>query len=140
MHITDLPFNQLIGLSVSDSPAYLLKLNHDDKYTNHVNTVHAAALFALAEGSCGHFLQLNFAAEAKDMFPLLRKSEVKYKKPAIGAIYSQVGIVGGDINSVKNDLLEKPRLSLVLKVDLFDENKLLVFQGEFEWFVSKMSA
>ncbi|MFY8022029.1 MAG: YiiD C-terminal domain-containing protein [Bacteroidia bacterium] len=139
MHITELPFNRLIGLSVSDSPAYLLKLSDDVQYTNHVQTVHAAALFALAEGTCGHFLQIHFEAEAKNMFPLLRKSELKYKKPAKGAIYSKAELLGSDIDSIKNELLHKTRLSLLIQVNLYDENQTQVFQGEFEWFVSKIS-
>jgi hypothetical protein len=28
---------------------------------------------------------------------------------------------------------------MLLKVELFDENGVLVFQGDFEWFVSKVT-
>jgi acyl-coenzyme A thioesterase PaaI-like protein len=139
MHIIDLPFNQLIGLSVSDNPEYFLMLTNDNKYTNHVQTVHAAALFALAEGTCGHFLLTKFDDIEGDVFPLLRKSEVKYKKPAIGKIYSKVQLVNDTIESFTANFIEKSRALMLLKVELFDKNGVLVFQGDFEWFVSKVT-
>ena len=49
MDVTKIPFNALIGLAHSDEPKYLLMLPVDEKYTNHLGTVHAGALFALAE-------------------------------------------------------------------------------------------
>ncbi len=137
MHIIDLPYNKLIGLSVSDRPGFMLMLTEDEKYTNHVQTVHAAALFALAEGTCGHFLLSNFDGIAENVFPLLRKSEVKYKKPAIGKIYSKVQLIDDTIELFTANFLEKSRALMLLKVDLFDANEVLVFQGQFEWFVTK---
>ena len=139
MHIIDLPFNKLIGLTVSDHPDFLLMLEADHKYTNHVQTVHAAALFALAEGTCGHFLLTKFDGIKGDVFPLLRKSEVKYKKPAIGEIYSKVQLVNDTIESFTANFIEKSRALMLLKVELFDVNGILVFQGDFEWFVSKVT-
>jgi hypothetical protein len=139
MHIIDLPYNQLIGLTVSNKPEYQLMLDADKKYTNHVQTVHAAALFALAEGTCGHFLLSNFEGIAENVFPLLRKSEVKYKKPAIGAIYSKVELLNDTIENFTKNFLEKSRALMLLKVELLDEKGILVFQGDFEWFISKAS-
>lgn len=139
MHIIDLPYNQLIGLTVSNKPEYQLMLDADKKYTNHVQTVHAAALFALAEGTCGHFLLSNFEGIAENVFPLLRKSELKYKKPAIGAIYSKVELLNDTIENFTKNFLEKSRALMLLKVELLDEKGILVFQGDFEWFISKAS-
>jgi acyl-coenzyme A thioesterase PaaI-like protein len=50
--ITKVPFNQLLGISLSNQDTdFLLQLDNRKEYTNHLDTVHAAALFALAEGS-----------------------------------------------------------------------------------------
>lgn len=54
--ITKVPFNQLLGISLSNQADYLLQLDNRKEYTNHLDTVHAAALFALAEGSGAQLL------------------------------------------------------------------------------------
>ena len=51
MDILSLPFNKFIGMEPSSDSAYLLTLPAKTEYENHIQTVHAAALFALAEAS-----------------------------------------------------------------------------------------
>ena len=55
MKITDLPFNWLIDIKLSADTAYLLSLDDKENDTNHLGTVHASALFSLAEATSGHF-------------------------------------------------------------------------------------
>ena len=51
MKITDLPFNQLIGITAAEKDDGMLCLPNDVRYTNHLGTVHASALLALAEAT-----------------------------------------------------------------------------------------
>jgi len=88
MDITQLPFNNFIGLKISDKTDFLLMLEERPEYRNHLNTVHASALFSLAEASSGHFL-LNEFSELTDVVPVVRKAETKYKKPATGVVFSK---------------------------------------------------
>ena len=46
--ITKVPFNKFLGISLANNPEYLLQLDAREEYTNHLGTVHAAALFTLA--------------------------------------------------------------------------------------------
>ena len=55
MDITKIPFNQFIGLKISDKSGYLLMLDNRPEYRNHLDTVHASAMFALAEATSGYF-------------------------------------------------------------------------------------
>ncbi len=56
MDVTKLPFNHLIGLELADPGSdFLVSLPDDVKYTNHLGTVHASALFAVAEAASGLF-------------------------------------------------------------------------------------
>ena len=49
MDVTRLPFNRLIGLEAADiDSGFLVTLPEGDQYTNHLGTVHAAALLAVA--------------------------------------------------------------------------------------------
>lgn len=138
MKIIDLPFNKLIGLSESNDDGYILKLNEDIKYTNHIGTVHASALYALAEGTCGEFLLRNFPEYKDVLIPVVRKCELKYKKPATGQINSIANIIEDTKAAIEEQLKTRNRAIIKLKVDLFDMQKVNVMTADFEWFISKM--
>lgn len=134
--ITKVPFNKFLGISLANNPEYLLQLDAREEYTNHLGTVHAAALFTLAEGSGAQLLLKSFPEEIIDnVIPVLRKVEVSYKKPAMGVIVSTASLKDTTIDLVTEQLLSKKRVSIVTPVDLFDESKTKVFSANSEWFV-----
>lgn len=136
LDITKVPFNRLLGIIQATNTDYLLQLNAKEEYTNHLGTVHAAALFALAEGSGAQFMIKNFPTDLIDqVIPVLRKAEVTYKKPAKGVIVSIAKLKEGTIDQIIQDLQIKKRTLLVTVVELFDEQKVKVFSANFEWFV-----
>ena len=137
MDITKLPFNHFIGLKLSDKNEYLLMLDNCSKYRNHLDTVHASALFALAEASSGYFL-LNEFSELTDIVPVVRKVETKYKKPATSCIFSKAKFQEVEKNEVVDMLSRKGRILLKVEVSLFDEADVLIMQSIFEWFVTKL--
>lgn len=139
MDITKLPFNELIDLKRSPDHNYMLSLSDDRKYTNHLETVHAAALFALAESTGGDFLLIHFPDHSEGLIPVVRRAEVKYKKPARGQINSTATLIDDTIESINQQLISKNRAIIQLKVDLFDAGKVNVMTANFEWFVSKTS-
>ena len=136
MDVTKLPFNEFIGLEFSESSDYLLFLNDKSEYQNHLGTVHASALFALAEATSGHFLFGEFAS-LSSVIPVVRKVETKYRKPANGKIFSKAAFHGTDKKDVFNSLEQKGKALLNVEVSLFDENKILIMQSVFEWFIIK---
>lgn len=136
LDITKVPFNRLLGIIHANNTDYLLQLNAKEDYTNHLGTVHAAALFALAEGSGAQFMIKNFPADLIDqVIPVLRKAEVTYKKPAKGVIVSNAKLKEGTILQLIHDLQIKKRTLVVTVVELFDEQKVKIFSANFEWFV-----
>ena len=137
MDVTKISFNQFIGLKISDKSGYLLMLDNRSEYRNHLDTVHASALFALAEASSGYFL-LNEFLELTDIVPVVRKVETKYKKPASGVVFSKVQFQETAKDEVLNALNQRERTTLKVEVLLFDETGVLVMQSVFEWFVSKI--
>jgi acyl-coenzyme A thioesterase PaaI-like protein len=140
MTICELPFNKLIGLTESNDQNYILCLTDDQKYTNHLGTVHASALFSLAEGTSGQYLFLNFPQYKDTLIPVVRLVEVKYRKPAIGNIFSTATIIDATLEQINEQLQTRNRVSIKMKVDLFDSNKVCVMSADFEWFVSKTGA
>ena len=136
MDVLQLPFNNFIGLKKSNKSEFLLMLEDRPEYRNHLDTVHASALFALAEASSGLFLLGEFS-ELTDIVPVVRKVETKYKKPATGIVFSKAKFLETEKNEVFKTLRERGRALLKVEVSLFDENKVLIMQSVFEWFVTK---
>jgi len=139
MKITDLPFNKLIGINLSSDTEYLLSLDDIENYTNHLGTVHASALFSLAEATSGHFLIINFPEFDSELIAVVRQVEVKYKKPAKGQVNSTAILTDNTIDEIKEQLRTRKRASVRLKIELYDINKINVMTGIFEWFVTVLT-
>ena len=118
--VTKLPFNHFIGLKISNKNSYLLMLDNRTEYRNHLDTVHASALFALAEATSGDFL-LNEFSKLTDIVPVVRKVEIKYKKPAIGGVYSKAKFLETEKDKILDALAQRGRAILKVEVSLFDE-------------------
>ena len=136
MNVFDLPFNKFIGLKKSSESDYLLMLQEKGEYLNHLETVHASALFALAEATSGFFL-LNEFQNLSNLLPVVRKVETKYKKPAQGNVFSKASFLGTDSVTITEELNNKQRVLITVRVLLFDSEKNNVMQSDFEWFVTK---
>ena len=136
MNVFELPFNKYIGLEQASVPDFLLILTDRAEYLNHLNTVHASALFALAEATSGFFL-LNEFKELNDILPVVRKVETKYKKPAQGKILSKADFANTNKEKILEDLCNKGRTLITVQVSLFDLDNNNVMQSDFEWFISK---
>lgn len=136
MDITEIPFNKFLGISLASHKDYLLQLDARPEYTNHLGTVHAAALFTLAEGSGGQFLLNCFPTQADQVIPVVRKVEVIYKKPATGIIVSKANFKDTTLEKVQEELNARKRTSLITTVELFDTENNKVFMANFEWFVT----
>ena len=85
--VTELPFNKFIGIEPADDSAQILRLPSGGQYLNHLGTVHASALLALAEASSGEFLLHHFGS-GSGVIPVVRWIEAKFRKPANGAVAS----------------------------------------------------
>ncbi|HQR05857.1 MAG TPA: hypothetical protein PLN21_03490 [Gemmatales bacterium] len=55
MNITAIPFHTYLGLEFAEPP-YLLQLKAQPHHANHLGTIHASVLIALAEAGSGQFL------------------------------------------------------------------------------------
>lgn len=138
MDVTKIPFNYFMKIRFSEDPDYLLELDGSMEYLNHINTVHASAQFALAEASSGEFLLKTFGEFADNIIPVVRKSELKFKKPVEGKIRSKASMTAEEIDKVRGDIANKGRSLFPVRVEIFDSNGNLTLQAEFEWFVQKM--
>lgn len=137
MEILEIPFNRFINLKYSTNPEYLMMLDNKDVYHNHLGTVHASALFALAEATSGFFLQQEFQ-QLVNVIPVVRKVETKFKKPANGAIFSKASFVEATPQQIIDELTIRQRALVMVRIILFDTQNINVMQSDFEWFITKM--
>jgi hypothetical protein len=137
MNVLEIPFNKFIGLQPADTGNdYIFRLEPRDEYMNHLGTIHASALFALAEASSGEFLFNQFKDYTLDIIPVVRKVEVKYSKPASGIVFSKACINDSGINEILNELKIKKRIIIKVRVDIYGNNSEKLFTSTFDWFIT----
>jgi acyl-coenzyme A thioesterase PaaI-like protein len=109
-------------------------LSDKEKYKNHLGTIHASAQFSLAEATSGYFLLKEFQ-EIKNIIPVVRKVEVKYKKPAQGKLFSKAELKENEEEIIK-ELFDKQRVLITVKVGILDSKSNITMVADFEWFIA----
>lgn len=80
MNVTKIPFVEKVGIEKNNNNEF--QLSFDDSVQNHLQIIHASAQFTLAETASGEILQTEFPDLVGKVVPLLRESQIKFKKPA----------------------------------------------------------
>lgn len=132
--VTELPFNAFIGLQMSANAEKLLQLPSGGQFLNHLGTVHASALLALAEASSGEFLLRHFGS-GDGVVPVVRRIEAKFRKPANGAVSSAASASFEALNQLNTDLAAKGRALIPITVELHDESGTHALTATVEWFI-----
>jgi acyl-coenzyme A thioesterase PaaI-like protein len=139
MDVTALPFNRLIGLEqLSPESGFLVLLPPGPQYTNHLGTVHASALFAVAEAASGVFLLRQFGGTAPDFVPVVRRAEAKFRRPAQGRVRARSTVAADEIVRWKSELATRDRLSAAVTIEVVDESDAVVLSAVVEWFVARI--
>jgi len=140
MDVTQIPFNAFLEIDRSDRDDQVLRLRFKETMKNHLGTFHASGQFALAEACSGLALQQHFSHLAKAVVPVLRKSEIKFKRPAHSDIYAEAGLATETKMLFEQQLEQKGRAAITVPVEIKDENGTVTMSGAFEWFVQKLPA
>jgi acyl-coenzyme A thioesterase PaaI-like protein len=136
--ITELPFNRHVGIEPAPEPGALLRLPGGPQYLNHVGTVHASALLALAEATSGEFLLRQFGT-SEGVLPLARRMEAKFRKPARGSVTSSASVPSEALARLDGDLQAKGRAIVEVHVELHDESGAHVLSATVEWFIQRIA-
>lgn len=137
MNILDLPYNQYLGLKIEKwKDQDVLCLEPGKPHLNHLGTIHAGAIFSLAEAASGHTL-LSRCAHLKDKASaVLREATVKYRRPATGKIRAIGEIDSQEAASFGERLETKGRGIIRVSVKVLQEESE-VFIGMYSWFASR---
>ena len=140
MDIAKLPFNQLIGLELADAESdFLVSLPDKPQYANHLGSIHASALLAVAEAGSGEFL-IRQLGDIKGAVSVVRKLEAKFRKPAIGRVSSRCTVSQDLVAKWSNELVSRGRVSALLPMKVVDSNEVVVMSAMIEWFISTGNA
>jgi hypothetical protein len=141
MDVTKIPFNSFLGIERCEaSDDALLFLQDLIQYKNHLNTVHASAQFALGEAASGEYLLQRFKdiAEKETLIPIVRKTEVKFKKPAQGKIKASATISDEIASQTAVSINKKGRAIIPVTVNITDSSGNNTMTAIYEWFVQKV--
>lgn len=136
MNLKDIPFAKLLDISESNSE-FLFELSDDEKYTNHLGTVAAAAQFSLAEFASGQWMLNSFPDIATQVIPVLRKSDVKFRKPAIGRVRARAIVNEETRHQFISELMQRNRALLKVLIELVNDDSEVVMSGTYEWFIQR---
>jgi acyl-coenzyme A thioesterase PaaI-like protein len=140
MDITKLPFNEFLGLERSSDEGFVFRLPADVRYTNHLGTVHASALMAIAEATSGELLLRALGGTGMDVIPVVRRFECKFRKAATGAIRSRGVISDEAIASFISTLRSRSRATIDIALEVCDGSSACVLSTSVEWFVATRSS
>ncbi len=138
MDVTQIPFSKLIEISRSNTDDHTLELRLRDNMKNHLGTFHASAQFALAEAGSGLSLQRYFPQLEGSVLPVLRKAEIKFKKPAQSDIQAKATLTVEKKEKFEHQFKEKGRAFISVPVEVIDQNGTVTMTGTYEWFVQKL--
>jgi acyl-coenzyme A thioesterase PaaI-like protein len=134
MDIANLPFNKVIGLKTEDTHVVL---SPQPQHLNHVDTIHAAVIFGIAEAAAGQCLLCRFPDLAQDYGAVLRGATAKYRRPAsVAQELRGIGVLDDNVaKSFFDTLQSRGRAILDIPVSVM-QGDLEVFTGTFTWFAA----
>jgi acyl-coenzyme A thioesterase PaaI-like protein len=133
--VTAIPFNRLLGLRANGP---ILTLPADPNYQNHLGTVHAGAQFALAEAASGQWLVDRFGAQAADNLAVLRRADVKFRRPASGELTAQADAAPDQAERFLDTLSRRGRAAIEIAVRLLDAEGSVTLEATFEWYAQRI--
>ena len=116
---------------------HILEMPESPLLLNHVGTVHASVQFALAEAGSGEFLLRHLGAAQSEIFAVLRSSEVKFRKPAHGALRASARFADGAADSLSAALASRGRALASVLVEVADIQGIVTMTGQFDWFLQR---
>ena len=137
MDVTQLPFNRLIGLrTCPPDTGFLVSLTGGPEYGNHLGTVHASALLALAEAGSGAFLVRHLGVAA-GFVPVVRRVEAKFSRPASGEVATRAKTSAEEAASWATELAARGRVLAPVAVQVVTTAGVVVLTATVEWFITR---
>ncbi len=140
MHVTELAINKTLGMQLAPpGNGHILEMPETPLLLNHVGTVHASVQFALAEASSGEFLLRHLGEAQREVFAVLRTSDVKFRKPAHGVLRASARFADGTADTLSAELTARGRALISLLVEVADAQGVVTMTGRYDWFLQRQT-
>ena len=137
MDVTQLPFNRLIGLVGEYAGSeFLVTLPVGPQYLNHLGTVHASALLAVAEAASGAFL-LERLGDTSGFVSVVRRLEAKFRRPASGQVSARAAVAPEELARWASELASRGRVLAAVSIEVVDAGGTVVLTATVEWFIAR---
>lgn len=136
MDVTEIPFVDKVGIKKNTDGK--LELPFDQSIQNHLQTIHASAQFTLAETANGEILQTIFPELVGRVIPVLRSSEIKFKKPTTKTISAHPAVLDQAISKFREQFERKGRSSISVDVKIMDSDNVVTCVSTFNWFLQSI--
>jgi uncharacterized protein (TIGR00369 family) len=132
------PFNRTAGVEVieMDGGRAVARIAQAPERLNHVGTLHAGALFTLADAASGAVMVSLFGARLADLFFVVRDAEIAFLKPARGTITARAETTE-PIDRIDTRIARDGRTDTPVAVTLTDERGLEVARVTVRWHLRK---
>ena len=131
MRVSDLPFNKHIGIQDHNG---VVKIPVKDLHMNHLGTVHATAIYGVAEAGSGRFIIENFGDEFPDALAVTRIGTIKYKSAARADILAEVANSEPTPQQALDRLRKKGAVKIAVEVSVHSNNEVVAI-ATFDWFI-----
>src|SRR5262245_6393636 len=142
MHVTDLAITKALGMQLASAgDEHILEMPESPLLLNHVGSVHASAQFALAEACSGEFLLRHLGDDAQSqVFAVLRTSNVKFRRPAHGALRASARFADGVAETLATELASRGRALASVLVEVADTQGVVTMTGQYDWFLQRSTS
>jgi len=137
MDVSEIPFAKVVGIESGTSGN--LELPFSERVRNHLQTIHASAQFTLAESASGKALQEQFPELVGKVVPLLRGSQIKFRKPATRTITAHPSVTHEAVERFRSQFAKRGRASIAVSVEVADSEGTVMSTGVFDWFVQALN-
>jgi len=131
MRVSDLPFNKHIGIQAHNG---VVTIPVKDLHMNHLGTVHATAIYGVAEAGSGQFIVESFGGEFPGALAVAHTGTVKYKSAAKADVWAEVTNSKPDPQQALDRLRRKGAAKITVEVNVHSNNAI-VAMAIFDWFI-----
>jgi len=135
MQITDLPFIQHIDLQIDQNgDGDIVFLKQQGCLLNHVGSLHASVIHALAESASGHYLILNLLPLFPNSAVLVKSASIQYKRPALQECSAKAEVDPASLLNCIDTLHRRGRYIFTIPVKVFSGDKTIA-TANIDWWL-----
>ena len=130
--LAKIPYTRELGLTLDRivDGEVQMTLPDGDANRNLAGTVHAGLLYTFGETVAGVAAGLETLEHA---FPFARRAEIRYRRPARGAVHGTARVEPGDIQRVLDELAREGRSELTVRAQLADDDGKTVAEVDVDY-------